>query len=121
MCDSVLKIVKLAWDAFIASTCCCTISNKEQFFMDVFLFYSPFEMISVSKTEAARVPPAFNGAINMFRFHSVVIWNMFSENLKLWKTGFMCFGVHLHMLAAELYRDLSPSDTCSATLSRLID
>lgn len=91
--------------------------------MDVFLFYSPFEMISVGKSahpESARASPAFNGAINTFRFNSVV-WNMFSENLKLWKTGFTSFGGHLHTLTAELCRASSPSVSCSATLSRLID
>lgn len=92
--------------------------------MDVFLFYSPFEMISVSKSahpESARVSPAFNGARNTFRFDSVVVWNMFSENLKVWKTGFTSFSGHLRTLAAELSRASSPSVSCSATLSRLID
>lgn len=73
--------------------------------MDVFLFYSPLEMISVCKSahpESARASPAFNGAINMFGFNSVV-WNMFSENLKLWKSGFTSFGGHLHTLIAELF------------------
>lgn len=122
-CDSVLKIVKLTRGAFIASTWSHIISTKEQFFMDVFFFHSPFEMISIvesAHSQNQRVSPGFNGAINMFRFNTVVIWNVFPENGN-WRNGFSCSGVQLHMLAAELYRDPPPSHSCSATLSRLID
>lgn len=50
MCDSVLKIVKLARGAFIASTWSHVISKKEQFFMDLLFFHSPFEMISIDES-----------------------------------------------------------------------
>lgn len=82
-CDSVLKTVKLAQGAFIDSTWSCVISKKEQYFIYVFFFYSPFEMISKVKSRRSQnqtVSPAFNGAINMFKLNTGIIWNVFSEN-----------------------------------------